>query len=468
MSGLPVGQTVPGLDTARTATHRQVTLAGEQFFPGMHVIAAADARDPLASPVTELRAGLLLGEVTADNTLGASIIGALTAAYDASADTVSMTVSAATAVELVRRQGSSGTFNLTGPPSAAGTVQTVTVTYSAVDTSTGVITITALTVDVDEVQTITPTVGANADCVQVITTGGTQTAGTFKLGIRDLGQPNGAILWTDTIAWSATEATQTASVQTALDDLLGSNVIVASAIPDTVTMVLTLTFSGTGATNKVHGEVSIDISALTGASTATVAITTQGGGTISAGDYTLSIVDSNGDVKTTPKIAFDANAAAINVALDDALGSTLVVATGGPMSGPTAIVLTFSGAGYAATAQTLVRVNADNLIGLDDLTVTQTTAATTLTSNDFVVGSFVQPTDGSEIIKTFMPNGFPVRVTDIDDVDRDVSLGQYLIGALVDSSQLVNWPADASLRTWVVDALRLAGAGFTFDHTHGQ
>ena len=134
-------------------------------------------------------------------------------------------------------------------------------------------------------------------------------------------------------------------------------------------------------------------------------------------------------MKTTPKIAFDANAAAINVALDDALGSTLVVATGGPMSGPTAIVLTFSGAGYAATAQTLVRNNADNLIGLDDLTVTQAPAATTLTSNDFVVGSFVLPTDGREYIRTHIPDGFPIGCVGVGASNREGRFERYPSGA---------------------------------------
>ena len=47
-----------------------------------------------------------------------------------------------TAAELVRRIGATGTFKLTGPPTAGGAVVTQTVTFSAVNTSTGAITIT--------------------------------------------------------------------------------------------------------------------------------------------------------------------------------------------------------------------------------------------------------------------------------------------------------------------------------------
>ena len=42
----------------------------------------------------------------------------------------------------MRRIGSTGTFNLIGPASAAGSNNTTQVTYSAVNTTTGVITIT--------------------------------------------------------------------------------------------------------------------------------------------------------------------------------------------------------------------------------------------------------------------------------------------------------------------------------------
>jgi hypothetical protein len=47
-------------------------------------------------------------------------------------------------VEIVRRIGSSGTFKLTGPATAGGTAATQTVTYSAVNQTTGVITCSAL------------------------------------------------------------------------------------------------------------------------------------------------------------------------------------------------------------------------------------------------------------------------------------------------------------------------------------
>ena len=65
-----------------------------------------------------------------------------------------------------------------------------------------------------------------------------------------------------------------------------------------------------------------------------------------------------------------------------------------------------------------------------------------------------------------IPDGYPVKVVDQLLADRDVQLERYPIAGLIDSSQLINWPADASLRTFIVDALNLAGH-FEFDHLHG-
>ena len=61
-----------------------------------------------------------------------------------SASSVALEVSVQLAVEIVRRIGTSGTFILKGPPSAAGTVAQEVVTYTGIDTGTGVITVDAI------------------------------------------------------------------------------------------------------------------------------------------------------------------------------------------------------------------------------------------------------------------------------------------------------------------------------------
>ncbi len=100
---------------------------------------------------TTLQSGLLMGRCTGStgdatapiaNSFAPSIVGTITNAILAGA--TSMTVSLTMAAEIVRRFGASGTFKLTGPPTANGVVATEVVTYSAVNTTrTGVITVTA-------------------------------------------------------------------------------------------------------------------------------------------------------------------------------------------------------------------------------------------------------------------------------------------------------------------------------------
>ena len=130
----------PGLGSTRETDFRRVFLGNEKYLAGSFVIDGANARDPLnTNRVFEIRAGLLLGRISASNKFGASVLGAVTEAYS-DTDT-SLTVSAATATELVRRIGESGTFRLVSAPANTGTVATDQVTYSAVNTSTGVITV---------------------------------------------------------------------------------------------------------------------------------------------------------------------------------------------------------------------------------------------------------------------------------------------------------------------------------------
>jgi hypothetical protein len=139
------GPTLPGVLTQRTAVYGLVTLGQEEFFPGGVIIDGGNARDPLNHGYPyELRAGVLLGKITASGKYGASVLGLTTAAVAAGATT--LTVAPAVAQELVRRCGTTGSFKLTGPAtpgSAGGTVATQLVAYTAVDPATGAITITA-------------------------------------------------------------------------------------------------------------------------------------------------------------------------------------------------------------------------------------------------------------------------------------------------------------------------------------
>ncbi len=153
---------VSGLGTTTDAGPRMVSLGHEMFREGGRIIAGDYSRDPAnTGDIDMLRAGLVLGKRSSDDKYAPSIIGVLPSAHDGSGTTnTSMTVGTAAATEINRRIGSSGTFKVTGPPSASGTVATTTVTFSAVNTSTGIVTISDIAVDKIEGSFIQPTDGS--------------------------------------------------------------------------------------------------------------------------------------------------------------------------------------------------------------------------------------------------------------------------------------------------------------------
>lgn len=334
---------LPGVSSARTATYRRVFKSGtEGFAASSFVINGSLSRDAgNTGDVDVLRAGKLMGKITATGLYAPSVIGVTGEAID-NTETV-VDIAAGVATEIIRRIGSTGTVKIVGPPTAAGTVRAVTATFSAVGATS--ITITAL--GINEVQTIN--FGAAA------------TGGTFKIGFT---LASGAVVWTDTIAWSATDATFLSNINTAIDNLLGAGLVVATAI----------------------------------------------------------------------------------AATDTDLG----------------FVLTFSGAGYTALPQSLVAIDAAALTSVTTVTVTRTTTGQ---DGRFVTGSFICPTDGSETPLTFISDGFGVKVTDEFGSSQSTPFGEYPISGMIDSSQLIDWPADTSLQTWVANALSVASGGkFTFDH----
>lgn len=164
------GGGLPGVHTTRTATPRNVLLAGEGvYLPKNIIINGTDSRDPTnTGDVQYLQAGILLGKQTSGSKYAPSILGVTTVAYDQDGSAnLQITVAAATATEIVRRIGATGTFKMTGPPSTAGTVATQTATYSGVNTSTGVITIADLAADAIAGSFIQDTDGSEAPLAMI-------------------------------------------------------------------------------------------------------------------------------------------------------------------------------------------------------------------------------------------------------------------------------------------------------------
>lgn len=134
---------LPRVGALLTAAHRRVFLSDvEWWLAGGRIVEAAKSGDPgNTGDVRVLRAGLLMGKVTTGGRYAPSIVGVTQAAIAAAATTIN--ILPAQAVELVRRIGATGTLRLTGPPTAAGVVASFTETYSAVNTGTGDVTISA-------------------------------------------------------------------------------------------------------------------------------------------------------------------------------------------------------------------------------------------------------------------------------------------------------------------------------------
>lgn len=162
---------MPGVFAEKIAKHRRVSATGYlEMLPagaGGLIFDGTKMRDPdnpdwnattNALAQYRLRAGLLIGKVTTGGKWANSVIGVTQAAYT-SGDT-SVTVTPQEAVEVVRRVGASGTLKFTGPPSAAGTVATISQSFSAVNTSTGVITVTSLGANLVAGSYVQPTDGS--------------------------------------------------------------------------------------------------------------------------------------------------------------------------------------------------------------------------------------------------------------------------------------------------------------------
>lgn len=132
---------LPGVSSVRTATPRIIFRGGnvEEWLPGGKIIKASVSADPDNTGATRLlRAGVVMGKITASGYYAPSIMGLSNAAYAAGA--TSLTITSQLSTELARRVGASGTFKIVGPPTASGVVAQETVTYSALGATTATIT----------------------------------------------------------------------------------------------------------------------------------------------------------------------------------------------------------------------------------------------------------------------------------------------------------------------------------------
>jgi len=159
---------LPRIGAVRQTSPRIIFYDGsvEWALAGGKIISGGPSRDPDNTGLTNvLRPGLLMGKISSViNGLGTvgqyapSIIGKTGGAYTAGGTSLTLTTQAA--AELLRRVGSTGSFTLVGPPTSGGVVSVVTVTYSAINTGSGVVTITALAANYISGSLVMPTDGS--------------------------------------------------------------------------------------------------------------------------------------------------------------------------------------------------------------------------------------------------------------------------------------------------------------------
>ena len=126
---------LPGLNTEQTSTPINILMTGEgvRYFPGGRIIDGSQSRDPLNTANKEvLRAGMLMGIITATGLLAPSVIGKVVT--DTAANAKTLVVSEVTGDEVVRRCGAAGSVLLVGAPTDTGTVAvSVECPYTSVD-----------------------------------------------------------------------------------------------------------------------------------------------------------------------------------------------------------------------------------------------------------------------------------------------------------------------------------------------
>lgn len=137
----------PGVRAIVPVEFKNVFLGNwEWYLPGGKLISSNSRDSGNTGYLSVLRPGLLMGKATSSGKYLPTILGISQNAYTSGGTTI--TVTAAQAVEIARRIGTSGNLTYVGPPSAAGTVAIISsVAFSAINTTTGAITVTSLGVN---------------------------------------------------------------------------------------------------------------------------------------------------------------------------------------------------------------------------------------------------------------------------------------------------------------------------------
>jgi hypothetical protein len=259
------GNSAPGLRTERVFQPRDIMITGTNVedIPHGCAIDGSKTRDPNNAGWTHIvQSGKVFGRITSSGLWAPSILGLTVAALTTTATLIS--VSPATATEINRRIGSTGSAVLVSSPTTTGTVALTTFSFTAVDTTNGVLTITA---------------ALPANEVQVVQIGGTTTAGTFRVGIYNpFSLEADDVLWTTAVAYNASLSTLNTALAAALataTTATGGTVTATGTLGGGASQILTFTYTGSFVGVDIS-PVKLDLTALTGATNYVFQTVTKG------------------------------------------------------------------------------------------------------------------------------------------------------------------------------------------------
>ena len=459
---------LPGISQELVAAVRELLCMESQagdFLPFAATIDGTLTRDPdnpTSTRTDVLRDGLPMGQVTSTLKYANAIIGQLQAAITGS--TTNLLLTAAEAAEITRRIGATGTFNITGPSAVGGTPRTVLATYSAVGS------------------------GSGANAVQLVAWSSIPTAGTFTLTFID---SKGNYQTTGAIAYNATCST---TVANAINAVLGTSAVsVAATSSTTADNGFSITWSGTGYAALPQVLASVDVTLLTfttsigvTVSTTTVGVPVAGSvtvtalgvnevqtvafpgltaGTLSAGTFRFRLKDKNGIWQSFGDYAAATAITVVQTDLDLALeASAVVIAATASTTLAGGFTLTFSGTGYAGLAQEAIVLDGTGtaLVSGSTRTVATVVRTTPGVAGAFTQGSWIQPTDGSQNIKTLFRSPTKMGEWDLNAFLQsiDIIYPEVLLRGFIRTGYIINYPTDSVFATFMKNQIRTNSGGY--------
>jgi len=253
----------------------------------------------------------------------------------------------------------------------------------------------------------------------------------------------------------------------------GTSLVVPSPTGDEIVRRI-----GTSGTFKVVGPpaaagvvrtTTVTYSAVAGASggNRTITITALGaakverfrfGTAATAGNLQLAIAKTDGTLAITGNAAWSATDATyisnLNTALDAAGTAGAIVASAiSAVDTDFGFELTYTAANYPTGPAFPAQV----ALLPTSATAPVYTVTTAASDPRFVAGSLICPTDGSELPIAIQGDPWGLRVLDDDGNSTDATFAKALVGGVIDTSKLINYPTDTSLITWLQNQLNVYG-----------